>query len=275
MDEKCFLWALVAGTYLKDEHLHNPQRPGPYSEYESKFNLDGISFPVALKDIPKFERRNNISISVYGFQEGSKLDDSSEGFAYPLKVSKEKRGQHVDLLFMSNDKSSYYCLIKNFSKFALSQSSKHAHKTCFCRFFLHGFSSGTTKADKTRYRRSAKEMIKKLREHEKNCFAFSAQRIEFPENSTVKFNNIKNQLQAPFTVYADFESILKELTSKNKYQEHVACSYAYHIVSNIPGVEFEPRLHVGLDAAEHFIDSLQIDLNDNIVPIIEKEVEMI
>ena len=94
-------------------------------------------------------------------------------------------------------------------------------------------------------------------------------------NSTVKFNNIKKQLRASFTVYADFESILKELNARNKYQEHTACSNAHKIVLNVPDVEFEPRLYVGVDAAEHFIDSLQRDLNDEIVPTIEKEVEMI
>ena len=66
MNEKCFLWAIIAGTYLKDVKCQNPERPARYREYESKFNLDGILFPVALHDIPKFERKNNISISVYG-----------------------------------------------------------------------------------------------------------------------------------------------------------------------------------------------------------------
>ena len=51
---------------------------------------------MALTNIPKFERRNNVSISVYGYQEGK------EGFVYPLKVSKEQSERHVNLLLMSN-----------------------------------------------------------------------------------------------------------------------------------------------------------------------------
>lgn len=86
--------------------------------------------------------------------------------------------------------------------------------------------------------------MEKLKNHDERCFAFSAQRIKFPEDVVVKFRNIKNQLQAPFIVYADFESILKEINSKNKYQEHIACSYLYHIVSSIPGVRFEPRIYL-------------------------------
>ena len=52
-------------------------------------------------------------------------------------------------------------------------------------------------------------------------------------------------------MYADFESILKQLSDGNKYQEHIACSHAYQIVSNVLGIEFEPRLHGGVDVADH------------------------
>ena len=46
-------------------------------------------------------------------------------------------------------------------------------------------------------------------------------------------------------------------------------------MSSIPGIEFQPQLYVGEDAAEHFLDSLQADLNKHVMPIIEKEVPMI
>ena len=50
---------------------------------------------------------------------------------------------------------------------------------------------------------------------------------------------------------------------------------AYQIVSNVPGIKFEPRLHVGEDAVEHFLDSLQDDINMYIIPLIEQDVNMI
>ena len=94
-------------------------------------------------------------------------------------------------------------------------------------------------------------MKKKLEEHEKNCYAFSAQYTVFPEYKIIKFENIKHQLKAPFVVYADFESILCKLNNEDKYQKHIACSYAYQIVSTIPGMTFKPRIYVGEDAATH------------------------
>ena len=46
-------------------------------------------------------------------------------------------------------------------------------------------------------------------------------------------------------------------------------------VKNIPGIEFGPRLHIGVGAADHFLDALQEDLNRYIMPLIEKDVDMI
>ena len=79
---------------------------------------------------------------------------------------------------------------------------------------------------------------------------------------------------------ADFESILKPVNQASgehsiKKDEHVACSYSYLITSRVPGVEFEPRLYVGPDAAEHFLSSLRNDLNNEIMPLIERDVDMI
>ena len=97
--------------------------------------------------------------------------------------------------------------------------------------------------DKAQHRRTDEDMKKKLKAHEERCFSFAAKRTEFPDDPIVKFENIQKQVEAPFTVYADFESILKQLSGDgNKYQEHIACSYAYQIVSSVPGIEFEPRL---------------------------------
>ena len=108
-DEKCFLWSVIAGLY-GDSHRKNHERISHYLEYEKEFNLRGISFPMTLKDIPKFERLNNISISVYGYQEGKAEDQ--EGFIYPLKVSKKVNERHINLLLIADDDTNLYCFIK-------------------------------------------------------------------------------------------------------------------------------------------------------------------
>ena len=54
-DEKCFLWSVIAGIY-EDSHERYCDRVFNYIQHEKEFNLHGISFPMALKDIPKFEK---------------------------------------------------------------------------------------------------------------------------------------------------------------------------------------------------------------------------
>ncbi len=47
--------------------------------------MTGIDMPMQLKDIPRFEKQNNISVSVYGWEPAKKNEDAEEvlGFAYP------------------------------------------------------------------------------------------------------------------------------------------------------------------------------------------------
>ena len=80
--------------------------------------------PMEVKDISKFERRNNISISVYGYEKPKKNSDgvvTEEGFIYPLQVVREVKEKHVNLLMISNENTSHYCLISNFSRLVRSQ----------------------------------------------------------------------------------------------------------------------------------------------------------
>ena len=116
-----------------------------------------------------------------------------------------------------------------------------------------------------------------LQNHMKLCGIHEPQRVSYPtkgKDDKIKFTNVRKQIPALFTVYADFELALVEkfqgdvsstgiwneeefkkhldnppmcLTDKGvtwwrceqhkafMYQEHKAISYKYMIVSNIPG----------------------------------------
>ena len=91
-------------------------------------NNNNISFPMALKDIPKFEKVNNVLTSVYGYQDGK---EGQEGFIYHLKVSKEMNDRHVNLLSVADDDTNHYCFIKNFGRLVGSQYSSDMHKKYF------------------------------------------------------------------------------------------------------------------------------------------------
>ena len=118
---------------------------------------------MALKDIPKFEKANNVSISVYGYQEGK---EGQEEFVHPLKVTKGVNEPHVNLLLIVADDTNHHCFIKDFGKLVGSQYSSNNHKTYFCRFCLYGFSSHYASRGNAQHRRTVEEMEEKLKKHE-------------------------------------------------------------------------------------------------------------
>ena len=68
-DEFCFLWAVTAALNLAKDHV---DRPSSYPHYSSVLKYEGINFPIALKDVSKFEKLNNLSINVYGIEKSKK-----------------------------------------------------------------------------------------------------------------------------------------------------------------------------------------------------------
>ena len=55
-DNKCFLWCVLRGLNPKDNH---PERVDKDLKLkENTLNMEGIEYPVSLKDIDKFENQN-------------------------------------------------------------------------------------------------------------------------------------------------------------------------------------------------------------------------
>ena len=62
-DDKCFMWSLLAALHPAER---NSQRVSKYAGYVSELKLDGVEFPVQLKDITKIEMMNGLAINVFG-----------------------------------------------------------------------------------------------------------------------------------------------------------------------------------------------------------------
>ena len=165
-DDKCILWSILA-------HLHpisrdnNPNRVAKYRPYEHELNMIGVAYPTPLQDICKIEKNNNLSINVIGY-------DSTDGF-YPLRITRDIKDQHINLLLIKDSEKSHYCLIRNFSRL-MSHRTAHKGTQYFCYNCLHAF---TTQ--------------RRLDKHMPLCYQQRAQKIVFPDKEkTVKFKNIKN-----------------------------------------------------------------------------------
>ena len=75
-DNKYFLWCVLRALNPKDK---DPQRITDLINKKDTLNMEGIEYPVSLKDLNKFEKQNpTISITVFGYEGKS---------VYPLRNS--------------------------------------------------------------------------------------------------------------------------------------------------------------------------------------------
>ena len=221
-DNKCFLWCVLRALNPKNTH---PERiDKDLKSKENTLNMEGIGYPVDLKDINRFEKQNpDISISILGYSKNDKI--------YPLRISKftklkkeDERKHNITLLLIKDVDNSHYCFVKNLSALLSSQVNKHKSKLYFCLNCLNGY-----------------DEPEKLDKHKEYCNEKESIKINMPPPDTyLNFKNFLYSERAPFVIYADFESILKPLdtheTDPNKsytmkYQEHKPVSFVYYIKS--------------------------------------------
>ena len=238
-DQKCILWSILA-------HFHpmrwneNANRVTKYQPYEHELNMAGVSYPTPLHDISKIEKNNNLSINVIGY-------DSTDGL-YPLRITRDIKERHVNLLLITEEDKSHYCLIRNFSAL-MSQRVNWQKKQYFCYNCLHAFTKQSL-----------------LDAHMPLCYKQRAQKIVFPDKEkTVKFKNIKNQLRVPFIIYADFECYTEKIanpannpnhTNTTAYQHHKPSGFSYIVVSAKNEYTRAPIVYRGQNVVDAFFDNL-------------------
>ena len=261
-DEKCFVYSVLAKLHPLD-YKNNANRSSKYEKFESELNLDGLEFPLPVKQVPKFERQNpSISVNVLH------LDEESQSIM-PLLITKQKdRQHHINLLLISNDEKRHYVLIQNLSRLFSSKSNHKAQ--CFpCVLCLHRWK--TQKA---------------LENHMLDCVKFSPQTLVFPENEEdifLEYRGHSREFEVPFAFYLDFECFLKkadpvddDARKKTIDREiHVPAGFACLRVSSMPEYNDEaPFLYSGPDPMSHFYEYLQSELA-KIDEILMKKAEML
>ena len=234
-DDKCFMWCHVAYLVQAPKNLNRITKV--YKERTKTLDYSGINFPVSTKDYNKIEKKNNISINVFGVKGVQR---------YPIYISKEKYEDILDLLLINDDKRSHYVWIKDFNTFNFKQN-KSKNKKHFCRRCIQCFSS--------------KQILEK---HIPDCIVFNGkQAIKMPKKgSVVKFVEHKNELKVPFIIYADFEAITVKVNnsignSTVKIQDQKCCGYGYKVVCCYDDQYTKDfKIYRGEDAAYRFIEEM-------------------
>ena len=227
-DSCCFKWAVgrALNPVPKD-----PQRIDKNLRRKCEdLNFDGITFPVSLKDIDKFEKNNpEISVNVFGWEKHQTI---------PLRISGSSGSLPVDLMLITKSKSApdvagkfnvqrlgHYCWISNLSRLLSFQVKRRNGRVSICRRCLNAFTE------------------KQLEIHSRQCGEFESVRIDMPEEGTVlKWKNYQRKQKLPFAIYADFEARLIPVSGAEpepnesfteKFQKHVPVSFAFNVVSKV------------------------------------------
>ena len=204
-DNKCFLWSILRYLHPKEK---NEGRFTDLKKYEFSLNTKGITFPMKVQDIAKFEKLNPDLPGINVFS----IDDKD--IIYPLReVCKDKT---IDLFIYEENGKFHYSLIKNLSRLIRSQITSrtnepiHICKRCFCHF-------------------TKKELLDK---HISYCSNNSTAIIKMPKKDTlIYFKNYHKKLPIPFVAYADFECFTYPMSSCSPNPED---SYSYNYQKHEP-----------------------------------------
>ena len=135
-DEECFKWLVItvenAGMGplgARAKPMKDPQRVSNLRKFMDNYNWSGLEFPVSIKDIGKFETRNNISVNILAV----------EGRDIYIHRKGQRVGQEINLLMVSEDGIWHYTAIKSLSRLLSSKNSNTKCKQHFCMNCLQGF----------------------------------------------------------------------------------------------------------------------------------------
>ena len=178
--------------------MKDPQRVSNLMKFMDNYDWSGLEFPVSIKDIGKFETRNNISVNVLAVEgRDIYIHRKSRRMMGPVGPGSRSNpmGREISLLMVSKDGIRHYTAIKSLSRLLSSKNSDTKRKQHFCMNCLQGFMQELSRD-----------------QHQVYCEDSESVRVEMPkQGSTIEFKDGQNQLRVPFIMYTDFESILEPM----------------------------------------------------------------
>ena len=105
-DQNCFLWCHVRHVNPLKEH---PERITKKDKKTAeKLDNDGTDFTVREYDFAKIEKKNNICINIFCYE---------DELVFPKYILDQKFEKSMDLLFVTGGDKSNYVYIKDFDRF--------------------------------------------------------------------------------------------------------------------------------------------------------------
>ena len=238
-NEECFKWSVIT---VEKVGMKDPHRVSNLRKFTDNYDWSGLEFPVSIKDMGKFETRNNISVNVLAV-EGRDI--------YIHRKGRSMMGREINLLMVSEDGINHCTVIKSLSRLLKSSNTKHKCKQHFCMNCLQGFTQESSRD-----------------QHQVYCEDNESVRVEMPkQGSTVEFKDGQNQFKVPFTMYADFESILEPMDPvepgspnqpyTNEVNQHTPSGWCVYRKFAYGDVDNPLRIYRGKDCIKTFCNYIK------------------
>ena len=259
-----FIYCILAA---KHPEVENPERLNSWRYRMNSVQTDCLQYPVTLAQIPKFERLNQLSINVYGF-------DAKEQLLHPLYVSQIDVENndcvptlHINLLFLSEDVKQHYCLIKNLDQACYILKPKESTESISADDALVVSRLRTSLKTHLTYCRTQKTVQRIKMPKQNNKQQIEDVDIQVNEQPpTLEFKQHRKALRQSLILYGDFECLNEKLvvgeqpngSYTHKLEHHTPCGFALQPVfqcctNSDPCIE-APIVHRGSTAVETFLD---------------------
>jgi len=235
-DNRCFEWAVLSALYPPESR--HVERVSSYVDHQGTLNFQGISFPVQLRDLPKFETQNpEISVNVIS------PDPENNGYTIDYVSPHRQRPHHVNLLLLHNTDTQHYVWIKDFSRLL---GDRTHHPSFVCNGCLNVFSSQHV-----------------LDNHIILCSQHKAQQVVYPEgdDGKLKFKDHDKEHPHKFFLVCNFESFLvpsdkqSDPDAKTRIiDEHEVSGYCCYRVTDLEDYQTDPVVYRGPNVMNHFYE---------------------
>lgn len=240
-DNLCALYATLAKQHPDDK---NKERVGKYKDLLSTLKTEGLTFPLPLHQMKKYETMNNITVNVYMVEEDGDM-------IKPVYLSKRPQDDPYNfLMIVSKDDPTkwHYTWISSLDKLLRKEG---AEAKTFCAFCLRGFT----------IRWNGK---RNLAEHRKHCDGLKkCVKVTYPprKKQIVKFSRYSSMQKAPLVLYCDFECSNKEVNQKKGEStldsEQVVTGFCITPVTIPELPDMDPVLYTGPDALKRYYKEVE------------------
>nr|DAC81368.1 TPA_asm: PolB [Orchesella springtail adintovirus] len=266
-DNLCFKRAIIASEYVCGKHIpqsiRNRKRTLESNAFHQKYmnnnpiNFDGLTFPMTISQIKKFETQNpRFGLNILCFDTTkndinpcTRLFDSDEQEAYD-----DEEGEEDDNFDPTNlpavERQKYIHQVIRDNTFPIAICKEQKEYTIDLLLVVNG-----TKAhyclitnllgllrlphDKAHLKHICRYCLNGFSDlgyplHVDNCAALGLQAVQYPEpGSELYFKNFSHTIPVPFIIYADFESLLIKIQDPTKLHKHRASGYGYAFIDNV------------------------------------------